>query len=270
MCERLLSLARTHNADIVAGSWSIHDPSGLRIGRGYLPNRRYDLSIPGQQVQAARHVHYVLWNKLFRRQTISGIRFEAFPVNIGEDAVFNFAAFSRSKVMVTTAYTGYGYTIHPASACNRRSKGIPYLETSVAAHREIVQRLTEGGANKVVRTHGGMWAFGRFATGCKWIAEETNAETRATMRNYWIGNLQQNVLPALRSHKVLKIVYEWILMTGNATILYRTTSLLYRLASYTRWGALWDNVEARFFSPLSARAADRSGNVIEFENNHRV
>jgi glycosyltransferase involved in cell wall biosynthesis len=146
MCETLLLLGRENGADIVASSWSIHDLSGRRIGRGYLPSRRYELTLPQQQVQAARHVHYALWNKLFRRQMISELRFKAFPANIGEDAVFNFACFSRSKVMVTTPYTGYCYTMNPTSACNRRAKGLPYLETSVAAHRWIVQLLRECGA----------------------------------------------------------------------------------------------------------------------------
>jgi glycosyltransferase involved in cell wall biosynthesis len=251
MCAKLLLLGRENEADIVASSWSTHDLSGRCIGRGCLPNRRYNLAVPHQQVQAARHVHYVLWNKLFRRQMISGLRFEAFPVNIGEDAVFNFACFSRSKVMVTTPYAGYRYTLNPNSACNRPSKGLPYLETSVAAHKQIVQLLTEGGAIQVVRRYGGMWAFGRFAAGCKWIADETDKETRSAMWNYWILNLQKNVLPCLRGRRVLEGLYRLLLATGNASLVYRSTNFLYRLASYSSGGALRDKIEARFFSRIN-------------------
>jgi glycosyltransferase involved in cell wall biosynthesis len=251
MCETLLLLGRENGADIVASSWSIHDLSGRRIGRGYLPSRRYELTLPQQQVQAARHVHYALWNKLFRRQMISELRFKAFPANIGEDAVFNFACFSRSKVMVTTPYTGYCYTMNPTSACNRRAKGLPYLETSVAAHRWIVQLLRECGATRVVQRYGGVWALGRFATGCKWIADERDMEIKSAMWNYWTAHLQKDVLPSLRGRRVLSFFYRVLMATDRADLVYQTTRLLYRVASYSTGSAWRDEIEARFFSQIN-------------------
>jgi glycosyltransferase involved in cell wall biosynthesis len=251
MCERLLLLGRKNDADIVASSWSIHDLSGRCIGRGYLPSRRYDLALPRQQLQAARHVRYALWNKLFRRQMISELRFKAFPANIGEDAVFNFACFSRSRVMVTTPYSGYCYTMNPGSACNRRSKGLPYLETSVAAHRWIVQSLTESGATRVVQRYAGIWGLGRFAIGCKWIADESDTNTRSGMWQYWVANLQENVLPSLRGRRVLRLCLKLIAATNRADFVYQTTSFLYKVGSYSTGRAWCDEVEARFFSQIS-------------------
>jgi glycosyltransferase involved in cell wall biosynthesis len=259
MCERLLLLGRENDADIVASSWSIHDLSGCCIGRGYLPSRRYDLTLPRQQVQAARHVHYALWNKLFRRQMISELRFKAFPANIGEDAVFNFACFSRSKVMVTTPYVGYCYTINPASACNRRSKGLPYLETSVAAHRWIVQSLTECGATQVVQRYAGIWGLGRFAIGCKWIADESDMKIKSAMWKYWTVNLHDNILLSLRGRRVLRFFYRLLIATDRADLVYQTTRFLYRVASYSTRSAWRDEIEARFFSQINSVPTPEAG-----------
>jgi hypothetical protein len=105
-------------------------------------------------------------------------------------------------------------------------------------------------------------AFSRFAAGCKWIADETDKETGSAEWNYWTLNFQKNVLPCLRGRRVLEGLYRLLLVTGNASLVYRISSFLYRLASRWRFGALRDYFEARFFSSTTGVATNGSENAI--------
>ena len=141
MCETLYGLALKHDADIVACSWSISDQKGHLIGRGYLPDRQYDLASARQRAKAYRLMNYSLWNKIFRHEVIVPLRFEQFEANIGEDTLFNVAALCRSRTMVTTAYVGYDYIVHTASATGRSSRGMPYLRTLALSGDRIRQTV---------------------------------------------------------------------------------------------------------------------------------
>ncbi len=262
ICENLLTLAERHEADLVVCSFSIHDARKRQVGHGYLPNRFYDLTVPNQRLRAARQVRSVLWNKLFRRDRISDLRFEQFPVQFGEDAVFAMAGFSRSRSMVTTSYSGYRYRISPNSASRRASKGLPYLQTSMAAHDKMMQALNQNGAGDVAAYYGGAWALGRYALGCLWIDNEPDPCTKQSMWTYWAGILYEDVAPQLPCPRAMRLGYRLLLSTGNLKLIYRFTRVVLTVLRL-RGGAVRDELEARFFSRQanvrSSQAAESVG-----------
>lgn len=245
MCEQLVRRAHACSADIVACSHRLFEAPDKFLFLTSLPERVYDLTDVRQQVQAAQHMRYVMWNKLFRRATIQHLRFEQFPVNMGEDAVFNFSSFGLSRVMATTSYCGYRYMVHPSSASHRRSKGLPYLETSIAAHRNIVDALTRAGACEVVRHYADLWALGRFATGWQWICEEPDEQTRTAMGQFW-GGFAKHVPARKGSALLLQLLCRGFQVIRSPEVMRQVTSILYRVASRARWCVVRDKLESRF------------------------
>jgi glycosyltransferase involved in cell wall biosynthesis len=252
MCERLLDLALKHDADIVACSWFIRDQEGRLIGRGYLPNRRYELALARQRAKAYRLMNYALWNKIFRHEVIMAIRFEQFEANIGEDTLYNVAALCRSRKMVTTSYCGYNYTIHTSSATGRLSRGMPYLRTLAISGDRIRQTLAENDGSAEGRRFADRLALKRFSTGCGWIADYPNPKERAVLWAYWRRYLHAHLLPALESYSFLAVLYRLLAATGNARTAYR----LSRIASMiTDPLCLIDKLEARIISRRNSHAS---------------
>jgi glycosyltransferase involved in cell wall biosynthesis len=245
ICERLLDLALKHDADIVACSWSIRDQEGSLIGRGYLPNRRCELAFARQRAEAYRLMNYALWNKIFRHEVITAIRFEQFEANIGEDTLYNVAALCRSRKLVTTSYCGYNYTIHTSSATGRLSRGMPYLRTLAISGDRIRQTLSEYDWSAEGRRFADRLALKRFSTGCGWVADHPDPKERVVLWAYWRRYLQEHLLPALESCSFLALLYRLLAATGNARTVYRLT----RIASMiTDPLSLIDKFEARIVS----------------------
>lgn len=250
MSETLLKLALKHDADIVACSWSISDQEGHLVGRGCLPDRQYDLTSPRQRAKAYRSLNYALWNKIFRHEVIAPLRFEQFEANIGEDTLFNVAALCRSRTMVTTAYCGYDYTVHSASATGRSSRGMPYLSTLALSGDRIKQTIAAADKSVGGVKYADRMALKRFAIGCGWIADHPDPKKRAVMWAYWRRYLHERLLPTLESCRLLAAWYKLVTDTGHAPTVYRLTWLASRIADPL---SLIDRLEARIASKRRSR-----------------
>jgi glycosyltransferase involved in cell wall biosynthesis len=250
MCETLLGLALKHDADIVACSWSISDQDGHPVGKGYLSDRQYDLISARQRGKAYRSLNYALWNKIFRHKVIAPLRFEQFEANIGEDTLFNVAALCRSHTMVTTAYCGYDYTVHTASATGRSSRGIPYLRTLALSGDRIKQTLAAADGSVVSRKYADRVALKRFTIGCGWIADHPDPKERAVMWEYWRHHLYEHLLPNLESSRLLAAWYRLVTATGDASTVYRLTWIASRIADPL---SVVDRLEARIASKRLSR-----------------
>jgi hypothetical protein len=247
MCERLYALARAHDADIVACGWSIRDQNGTVIGRGYLPERRYNLTCARQRAKAYRHLNYSLWNKLFRRSVISTLQFEQYEANIGEDTLFNIAALCHSRILVTTGYIGYDYFRHASSATARKSKGFSYLRTLASSNDSIRRTLSAEDPSAVGLACSDRVSLNRFSTGCGWIADQADPVQRAEMWEFWRCYLHESLLPALTSHRLLALWFRITTSIANASSAYRLT-----------WWALWLTNPMAVIERLEARLLAKS------------
>lgn len=245
MCETLLRLAHHHDADIVVCSCSISDQDGNLIGRGYLPNRNYDLTSSSHRAKAYRSLNYALWNKIFRHEVIAPLCFEQFDANIGEDTLFNVEALCRSRTMVTTAYCGYDYTIHNASATGRSSKGMPYLRTLALSGDRIKQTLVGADGSSVTKKFADRVALKRFTTGCGWIADHPDPKEKSVMWKYWRNYLYEHLLPNMESNRLLASWYRLVTAIGNASAVYRLTHIAYRITDPL---SFVDRIDARIAS----------------------
>lgn len=229
MCEKLVDMANKHEADIVACSWAIRDQDGQIVGRGRLPNRQYDLMSARQRTKCYRSLNYALWNKLFRHDVIAPLRFEQFEANIGEDLLFNIAALCQSRIMATTAYTGYDYTVHTGSATGRSSKGMPYLQTLAISGDRIKQTLTAADGSVVGRKCADRLLLKRFTIGCGWIAENPDPDERSIMWAYWRRYLHEHLLPSLEYYRVLATWYRLVTAVDDVPTVCRLTRLATRI-----------------------------------------
>lgn len=229
MCETLLDIARKHEADIVACSWAIRDEDGHFIGMGRLPDRQYDLTSARQRAKCYRSLNYALWNKLFRHDVIASLRFEQFEANIGEDLLFNIAGLCRSRIMATTAYTGYDYTVHTGSATGRSSKGMPYLRTLAISGDRIKQTLAAADGSIVGRKCADRLLLKRFTVGCGWIAENPDQDERSLMWAYWRHYLHEHLLPGLEFFRFLAAWYRLVTAIGDVPTVCRLTRLATRI-----------------------------------------
>lgn len=245
MCETLLGIAQKHDADIVACSWSISHHNGHLLGKGYLPDRQYDLTSARQRAKAYRSLNYSLWNKIFRYEIIAPLRFEQFEANIGEDTLFNIAALCRSHKMVTTAYCGYDYTVHTTSATGRSSTGMPYLRTLALSGDRINQTLAAADGSCVAKKYSGIIALKRFSTGCGWIADHPDPKQRAVMWEYWRHHLYEHLLPNLNSCGFLAAWFRLVTSIRNPKTVYCLTHIASRIADPL---SLVDRLEARIAS----------------------
>lgn len=180
----LLQFARVQQADIVLFSWCENDEQGNTLRQRHLTNAAADFSLPENRAPFFQHLYYALWNKLFRRQAVSDLRFQSFPANIGEDTLYNVAAFCRCKKLFSCSLPGYQYTMFSGSATHRGSKGMPYLETLKASQQAIHDELVKAYGDEG-RHYAGWIALKRFVTGCEWIAENPDRQTRRELLSFW-------------------------------------------------------------------------------------
>ena len=210
-----------NDADIVACSWTNKNQKGKLLSSKSLSDIKFDLNKARQRALAYRHMNYVLWNKIFRLETIARLHFEQFEANIGEDVLFNVTALCFSRTIVTTSYCGYDYTVHTASSTGRSSKGIGYLRTLSQSGERIRQVLSEYDGSEVGKKFADFLMVKRFITGLGWIAEQPDYSERSIMRTYWYCYLNERILPVLQWYKPLAI---WCWMTTrmcNASVAYR-------------------------------------------------
>jgi glycosyltransferase involved in cell wall biosynthesis len=218
MCEKLLDLALEHDADIVACGWSIRDEDGNLVGRGYVPERHYELINSRDRARALRNLNYQLWNKLFRYEVIAPLRFRQFEANIGEDTLFNVEAFCRCRRLRTTSYCGYDYIAHAESATGRRSRGMPYLRT-IAKSNECIRNVMEAedGSDEGLGFADRL-ALKRYSTGLCWISANPDEEERARMFHYWRRHLREKLLPGLKSYSLMGFFFKWLAKLQSPTL----------------------------------------------------
>lgn len=203
MCKSLVETADFHSADIVCQSVTLSNPAGHCIGQRRRLDRTYDLAVPRDRSLAYGGLTFALWDKIFRREVIDGLRFEQYEANIGEDTLFNVAAFCRSRKMVATSYAGYAYTIHASSATGRAAKGMSYLKTLYDSGWRIRQTIEKEDGSRVGRQFADLMDLKRFATGCGWIAHHPDEEHQISMWRYWRHNFRRRVLPNIAIRKGL-------------------------------------------------------------------
>jgi hypothetical protein len=203
------------------------------------------LARPRQRAKCYRTLNYALWNKLFRREVIGSLRFEQFEANIGEDLLFNVAALCESRIIVTTAYIGYDYTVHTGSATGRSSKGMPYLRTLIRSGEVIKETMAAGDGSKIGIRYAERLLLKRFAIGCHWIAEQADPDERTAMWAYWRQYLRENLLPSLQCFRLLAWWYRTVTATHDASSVYRWTRLANKIAD--PWSIL-DKLETRLAS----------------------
>ncbi len=242
MCETLFGLASKHDANIVACSWDIRDPEGRLLGRGRLPERKYDLQCPKQKARAYERLNYALWNKMFRRDAIADLRFEQFEANIGEDTLFNVMALARGQLSMTTTYCGYDYTVYDGSATGRTAKSMPYLKTLAASSQRIREVLAETDGSIVAARFADHLSLNRFTTGCGWIAGNPDLAERAALWRYWREYLRADLLPILSSHAFLAVWYKLAGAMSNPALAYCLTRIAFKIADPH---SLVDKLEAR-------------------------
>jgi hypothetical protein len=217
MCCRLVALAEEQGADIVACSWADVDEAGQELRAHSLVDRVYDLSKRTDRSRCFHSMTYALWNKLFRREMLGDLRFESFEANIGEDTLFNVGALCQCRRMVTTAYSGYRYTVHGGSATGRSAKGLPYLETISQSQQAIGETLAETGVPQD-RGYADWFALKRFVTGCEWIAANPDPAERAHLWAYWRTHFSQEVLPGLGMHRTMGRFFMVVLKVARPQI----------------------------------------------------
>ena len=221
MCETLYELALKADADIVACSWSSINPAGHKISSVHFPNRHYELSSVWQRAGAYRAMNYALWNKIFRYEIISSLRFEQFDANIGEDTLFNIAALCKSHRMETSSYCGYNYTVHQKSATGRALKGMPYLKTLAQSSEMIKQTILSSDKSIVGRKFSDRMVLKRFTTGCGWIAENRDPNERTMLWEYWGRHLKEGVLPNIEYYGFLVLWYRLVSSVFDVQTAYR-------------------------------------------------
>lgn len=119
MYELLVQLMQEHGADISHCGYKRFDKQGQLVRE---VNGTHRLMLQsGEEAIACmlRGEHFTngLWNKLFRREILLGLRFREDLKN-NEDVLFNVHAFSRAKTAVFQDEGKYHYYDHPTSACN--------------------------------------------------------------------------------------------------------------------------------------------------------
>ena len=223
MCETLVRLGDGYHADIVCCSFTIRDRKGRHIGDRRLLNRVYDLSLPRKRAMVYNGMTFALWDKIFRREVISSLRFQKYEANIGEDTVFNVSAFCRSRVVVTTGYPGYEYTVHSSSATGRERKGMVYLRTIASSSKCIRQIVEQEDGSPVGKRFADFLDLKRFSTGCGWIAENPCPDERDAMWTFWRRYLREEILPKIRYRKFLAMWFEIAGAINCPSMVYRLT-----------------------------------------------
>lgn len=207
MCRTLVDIAGDRDADIVMCAAEVCSEEGKTINTLCMPEKEYDVSDPLDRWQCIQNLNFALWNKLFRRETIHGLHFEQFEANIGEDTLFNVAALCKSRRVVSAPYVGYEYTVHQSSATGRSAKGMPYLQTLIESQKRIRETLIADHDDACSRKCADWLALKRFCAGCEWIADNPDVGTRRQLWDFWREYLDSDLLPQLRSHRILKLVF---------------------------------------------------------------
>lgn len=224
MCTKLVDIAEAENADIVFFSYDTVDENGFDIVVQKLQDRVYDLNDSKQLWECVKILNFALWNKFFRWEVIKDLRFEQFEANIGEDTLFNIAALCHCRRLVTSSYVGYRYTVHGNSATGMTAKELPYLETLIRSQKRIKETLLEIGDDYWLRKCADWLSIKRFATGCEWIAENTDKMQRESLWRYWHNYLTETLLPDLDNFQAIGRAFQ-VVVTLNPAIASKLTRL---------------------------------------------
>lgn len=228
MCETLYALAKDNDADVVTCSWDICDEAGQRLDTRYMPDRKYNLSVPKDRARAYRNMNFALWNKIFKREVIAPLAFHQFEANIGEDTVFNVAALYHSSKAVSSSYCGYAYTVFEGSATGRSAKGMPYLRTLMASEKALRQVLLSKGADKTDARFADWLALKRFSTGSEWIAENPEKQQRKDLWKVWKDYFREELVTNIRSHS-------WLVAFFRLAIALPSPAMVYWLTRRALW-----------------------------------
>ncbi len=180
----LLQVARAQAADILMFSWSENDEQGRLLRQVKKKTAKVDFTRSEERAAYFRNLQYALWNKIFRRDNLGSLRFQSFPANIGEDTLYNVAALCRCQKLSCCSLIGYQYTVFSGSASHRSNKGMPYLQTLQSSQQAINEELIQAYGQEGQR-YAACLASKRFVTGCEWIAENPEQQTRQELWAYW-------------------------------------------------------------------------------------
>jgi glycosyltransferase involved in cell wall biosynthesis len=230
MCEKLYKLAIKQDADIVSCSFTLRNETGNIVGRRKLPNYRIDLSIPRQRSKAYKLLNYSLWNKIFRKDVIAPIRFEQFETNIGEDTLYNITALCFSRILITTSYCGYKYTIHQKSVTGRLNKGMPYLRTLQTSNERIRNIIVTYDKTEIGINYFQRFVIKRFVTGCRWINEYPDKKVKKVLFKYWRSYLRDTLSAQLGNKIFLKYGCYFLTTAYNTKLFKFLSHFLYYLA----------------------------------------
>lgn len=127
----LIKLAIEYNADIVQCNF-------IRGCETSFPliNNKYDISeYDNKSIFTSFVAKIIVWNKLYRKNVVSGIKFPEGLIN--EDDFTTWKFYYRSKVIVTTTMPLYYYTINPNSIMSNMNKKPNFIHFE--AYRERVK-----------------------------------------------------------------------------------------------------------------------------------
>ena len=119
--ECLIQLMKRHDSDVsVCGYISEHEEkcSPPSCGNGSVNEVIYDHDSAVCELLAGGAVGGYVWNKLYRRGLLDGVRFRG-DIKILEDLRFNFEVFERAESMVFSSYPTYHYIQRDQSAMHR-------------------------------------------------------------------------------------------------------------------------------------------------------
>lgn len=203
---QLVLAARAQQADTLVFSWRQADEQGRVLRRHEVAEQQYDLTWARDRAACLRQLHYALWNKLFRRQAVERLRFQSFPANIGEDTLYNVAALCRCQVFAVTGIFGYDYTLFSESATRRSGKGRTYLDTLQQSQAAMAQELVQAWGPEG-RRYADWLGIKRFVTGCEWIAENGDDESRRELWRHWRKYFAEQLAPSMASCGALRFVF---------------------------------------------------------------
>lgn len=144
MYERMLSNALEHDADISHCGYRMVLPSGKvrdYYGTGKLAVQDQHTGV--KDLLEGRIVEPSLWNKLFRRELLTGLEQKMeLSIRINEDQLMNYYLFRQAKRSVFEDVCPYHYILRPGSAANAKLN-THQLEDPLKV-KKILFRETEG------------------------------------------------------------------------------------------------------------------------------
>lgn len=178
MHELLVQVMEAHNADISHCGYKHIVRDEIRLvhdTRRILPQSRDEALCC---LVGGRLFDGGLWNKLFRREVLSGLRFRE-GIRMNEDILFCFEAFCRAEKTVFADYALYHYYARIGESAVFTVPDEKKLTDSVMVNREIYQRLRDTklhdiAAERYIRTLSGYYLFcmDHKCASCREIASE--------------------------------------------------------------------------------------------------